>query len=452
MLKFLQKEEEVMISDPITLDEEQEKAVHTLDDHVLVVAGAGSGKTRVLTERIKYLINSGVKPSNIVAITFTNMASEEMKLRLKSVPKIGDCFVGTIHSFANRIMKLNSEDNYRIFDTEISNSFHRELIEKYCKFLTNDRYLKYLDLKSASELGQIPEEMVTNFFTPSEHAELCFIEGNSAPNNTELDPNNYPESIKDLCRKYNVIDFNDLLEMAIKFFQENDSEIEHLLIDEFQDIGTLEYKFFKALNAKNNFYVGDDWQSIYGFKGGNVNIMLSLINNKDYQIYRITNNYRSAQAIVDFSKDIIEQVPHRILKDITVLRNDYEGEVYINNRGNAEYVIKTLLEDEENLKDWFILTRSNRDLYELDDLLSSMKIRHSVIRREGLSLNDLNNLMDFNSVKLMTVHTSKGLEAPNVILYGNFPVNTPRYRNNPEERKVMYVGITRAKDNLVLLN
>ena len=152
---------------PITLDQQQDLAVHARDNNVLVVAGAGSGKTRVLTERIKFLLEEGVPPCNIVAITFTNMAAEEMKERLYDVEGIGDAFIGTIHSFANRVMKLSGE-NYRIYDDGIDNDFHRELITKYCKSLTFDRYLEYKDMKTQEMMGKITEKELNDFLIPSE--------------------------------------------------------------------------------------------------------------------------------------------------------------------------------------------------------------------------------------------------------------------------------------------
>ena len=130
--------------EPIILDEQQREAVYSDESLVLVVAGAGSGKTRVLTERVKYLLNKGVDASSIIAITFTNMAAEEMKERLANVPNIGDVFIGTIHSFANKVMKLHSDKTYRIYNDDIDNDFHRELISKYCKSLTFDNIISIM--------------------------------------------------------------------------------------------------------------------------------------------------------------------------------------------------------------------------------------------------------------------------------------------------------------------
>lgn len=732
--KKLQLNEEKVI-----LDEQQALAVYTSSPKALVVAGAGSGKTRVLTERVKHLLASGVEPSNIVAITFTNMASEEMKSRLSDVSSIGDCFIGTIHSFANKIMKVSSDKPYTILNTEVSNGFYKELIEKYCKFLTFDRFLKYMDLKNAYDLGQVSEEQVDNALNPSELAEYMLISGSSAPNLAKLNSEDYPITIQDLCKQYNVINFNQLLKMATTYFKENNSEIEHLLIDEFQDIGNLEYNFFKSLKAKNVFYVGDDWQcqpkgssvlmkdgttkdisdievgdlvcgydkeigrfsksgryskvgyevyakrefdyegelitvtsangntsrytpnhktyvrinkdteynhilylmkdlfgkfrigvstlyskqdrgifglrqrmrdencndawilkcfktreealvweqamsfkfqipqvvfqgskvftedavnfiyshidnitlnserclkhfhrdirypliqlndnkhftrnalvdiqscnliedvmqvveyngvepggevkdrriystikelqyedihdfiycievekvhnyvsdniltcnSIYGFKGGNVNIMLNLANSGEFNVLPITTNYRNSKEVLDLASKIINQVNNKIHKKIIIPEDRTDGEVFIGTKKQLKDILELVIAPDQNLKDWFILVRTNKDLLEVQDLLSDMRIRNTSFRREGLSLSDLNNLMNYNSVKVLTVHTSKGLEAKNVILYGNFPVNVPKYRNNQEERKVMYVGITRAKETLVLLN
>lgn len=449
------KNKTLLLDEPeINLDPQQKEAVYTDHAKVLVVAGAGSGKTRVLTERIKYLLQQGVDPSTIVAITFTNMASEEMKSRLSNVPNIGDCFIGTIHSFANKVMSVSSDKKYTILNTEVSNSFYKELIEKYCKFLTFESYLKYCDVKNAYDLGKVSEDDFHNCLPPSQFAELMLLQGSNAPNVQGVKAEDYPETIKTLCERYNVITFDELLVLATKYFESIDSEISHLLIDEFQDIGTLEHLFFKSLKAKNEFFVGDDWQSIYSFKGGNVNIMLSLANNEEYKIINVDRNYRSSKAVLEMSTKIINQVTNKINKHLVIDEDTPEGEVYISSKTILPIIIEDVVkEDPENLKDWFILVRTNKDLFEVENVLDKCKVRYTTFKREGLSVSDLNNLMNYNSLKLLTVHTAKGLEAKNVILYGSaFSINVPKYRVNEEERKVMYVGITRAKESLVILN
>ena len=146
------------------LDEKQKEIVESTEKNIVVVAGAGSGKTRVLTERIKHLLNNGVEAHNIVAITYTNMAADEMKQRLTDVSNIGDAFIGTIHSFANRLMGSSGEI-YQIYDEHKSIELHRQLITRYCRHITFDRYLEYLDLQKQFEEGKVTENAVDLFLT-----------------------------------------------------------------------------------------------------------------------------------------------------------------------------------------------------------------------------------------------------------------------------------------------
>lgn len=443
--------EVIPIAEQLDLDDQQKEAVVTTASNVLVVAGAGSGKTRVLTERIKYLISKGVDPSGIVAITLTNMASDEMKLRLKTVPKSGDAFIGTIHSFANRIMQLTGK-NYTIYSSEIEIQFCKDLIQRYCKHLTFKKYIKYVDLRNAYEAGLVYKEQVVNFLSPSEQAELRFISGDPllTKYNPELNARDYPETIKTLRQKNNVITFDQLLKMATEYFNTTNSKITHLMVDEFQDIGTLEYDFFESLNPENRYYVGDDFQSIYGFKGGNVNIMLSLSQQEDFKVINLTKNYRNAPEILNIANLVISQVDGKIDKEVIAMSKE-KGDVYIDTKSNILTYLNAIKE-ENRYNEWFILVRTNDDILKMQDYLDDLNIPNHTFKREGLSLDTLNKIMKYNSVKILTVHTSKGLENKSVLLWGNFPLKQNPNLVNQEERKVMYVGITRAKEQLVILN
>lgn len=437
------------------LDASQMKAVTSRDSDILVVAGAGSGKTAVLTQRIKFLIEDGVQPSNIIAITFTNMASEEIKERLEDVPGIGDAFIGTIHSFANKIMKLSGEV-YRIYDDSIENDFMGELIQKYAKFLKRERFLQYKDLQAKEMMGQITEYEVQHFLEPSETCELHLFTRTSNHIVDDLDAYglafaDYPETIESLCKKRKVITFDELLRKAEKYFRSINAHVEHVLVDEFQDVGTLEFKFIEALQAENYFFVGDDWQSIYGFKGGNVEIFMKLITDGIFSVYYLNNNYRNGRQILSVAETIINQVSNKIDKNI-VQMCDEEGEVTIDTKGHISQYLRAIKESGEKLNNTFILVRTNKELFAMEDRLMDMEIPYTTFKREGMSLQEMRNKLAENTVKLLTVHVSKGLEADNVLLYGNFPIVCPRYLNNPEERKVMYVGITRARKSLCILN
>lgn len=234
------------------LDEKQLEIVNSTEPRIIVEAGGGSGKTRTLIERVKKLLNDGVEPSNIVCITFTNMAAEEMKERLIDVPGIGDCFIGTIHSFANRIFK-NSNENYRLYTNEIEQQFMTVLTNLYAKDLTMNKYLLYKEIKKKIDLGQVEENELELRLTPAELYEISVFMG-------EIKNEKYKENIKTLCKKYNVITFDELLKKTTEYFKEINGKVEYLFVDEFQDIGPLERDFFKALNADNYFYIGDEKQ------------------------------------------------------------------------------------------------------------------------------------------------------------------------------------------------
>lgn len=420
-----------------TLDKEQEAAVTAQEQNVLVCAGAGSGKTRVITERIKYLLEAGVEPCNIVAITFTNMAADEMKARLKDVPGLGDAFIGTMHSFANRIYK-NSGEMYLIMDEEQEQLIMEEIcnMEKY-KALSIKRYLQYADLKKKADLGQIDESVPMDFLNPSERNVLYTCQ----------------DEFVRIRKRDHIITFDELLDYARAYYEKLGASIEHVLVDEFQDIGKLEWKFIQGLNAEHYFLVGDDYQAIYGFKGGCVDIFKSLCNRpkSGFKTYFLHNNYRSCKQIIDFAEKVIDQVPGRIVKR-TVVNHAGVGHVKVDRRQNAEKIAELLLADKAHWSEWFVLTRSNKEAYQLAELLDDNCIDYAFLRRADMTLDELNEALCKNLVKIMTVHSAKGLENKNVILYGNFPVKMPSYFNNPEERRVMYVGITRAIENLYLFN
>lgn len=234
------------------LDEKQLEIVNATEPCIIVEAGGGSGKTRTLIERVKKLLNDGVEPSNIVCITFTNMAAEEMKERLIDVPGIGDCFIGTIHSFANRIFK-NSDEIYKLYTDEIQDQFMTVLTNLYAKHLTMDKYFIYKETKKKIDLGLLDEHELELRLTPAELYEINVFMG-------DIKNDKYKENIKTLCKKHNVITFDELLKKTTEYFKEINGKIEYLFVDEFQDIGPLEKNFFKALNADNYFYIGDEKQ------------------------------------------------------------------------------------------------------------------------------------------------------------------------------------------------
>lgn len=428
------------------LDTNQEQIVNSTAKNIIVSAGAGSGKTRVLTERVKHLINTGVSPENIVCITFTNKAANEMRERLADVEDIGESFIGTIHSFANKILKSSGE-KYDLLTAEKEVEIIRYLIGKYARRVTHDDYAHYLDLQHLIRLGAKEESVLKEEFSSSVLYELGLFYGNNPSSNERL---NYPENIYTVCKRRGIITFDELLVKCTNYFKSINAKIEYLLVDELQDIGMNEYGFIMALNADNNFFVGDDWQAIYRFKGGDVRIFLNLMENPDWTAYYLSANYRNATNILDVAKTVINQADDIMNKNVYATRSE-SGEVIVNMRDNLGKYLKELKKSED-YKDWFILVRVNKDIYEISQKLEKLKIPYITFKQGGSSNEEMETMMNENSVKILTVHTSKGLENKNVILYGNFPIKQKSDYRNSDERKVMYVGCTRAEDKLIILN
>ena len=197
----------------IKLDAQQQAIVDCNDKNIIVAAGAGSGKTRVLTERIKRLLNDGVPPMNIVSITFTNMAADGMKERLSDVPGISDAFIGTIHSFANRIYG-NSGQYYEIFCWEKECELMKQLIRRYAKYCNFDEYMRFCDLNKLVELGRMDGEDIKDQFAPSVLKEIHQLLNGKTDND-------YPENVRTLCKAYNIITFDDLLKYATGYYFSN---------------------------------------------------------------------------------------------------------------------------------------------------------------------------------------------------------------------------------------
>ena len=428
------------------LDTNQEQIVNSTAKNIIVSAGAGSGKTRVLTERVKHLIDIGVSPENIVCITFTNKAANEMRDRLADVEGIGDAFIGTIHSFANKILKASGE-RYDLLTAEKEVEIVRYLISKYAKYVTHEDYMKFLDLRHLIKLGAKDESALKEEFTPSIMYEINVFYGDK-PNS--YDKKFYPENLYTVCKRRGIITFDELLIKCTNYFKSINAKIEYLLVDELQDIGMNEYGFIMALNADNNFFVGDDWQAIYKFKGGDVRIFLNIMEDPKWTAYYLSANYRNATNILDIAKTIIMQANDVMDKNVYATRLE-TGEVTVDTRSNLSNYLSKIKKD-KNYKYWFILVRVNKDIYEISQKLEEFDIPYITFKQGGTSNEELDSLMEENTVKILTVHTSKGLENKNVILYGNFPIKQKPYCRNSDERKIMYVGCTRAMDKLIILN
>lgn len=305
-----------------TLNKEQKEAVLHINGPSLVVAGAGSGKTKVLTTRIAHLINEGIYSSNILAITFTNKAAKEMKERISQIVTNNYAFVGTFHSFGLRIVKENYEKlelqkNFTIIDSDDVLSIIKKIMKD-----------KGIDIK----------EVAPSYV----RSRISFIK-NEMLNETEInkyfvsEPEKVASSIyieyQKVLKKNNVIDFDDLLRLPVLLFQNYPDVLEHyqdkyqyILIDEYQDTNEVQYKLIKLLSKKyrNLFVVGDQNQAIYGFRQANYKNILNF--ERDYpdaHVIVLSQNYRSTTTILNAANSVIKHNVER--KEVNLFSELGEG-------------------------------------------------------------------------------------------------------------------------------
>lgn len=413
------------------LTDEQHNAVYTEHKKVLVLAGAGTGKTRVLTERVKHLLKT--TKGNMVAITFTNLATNEMKARLRGTKGIKRCFIGTIHSFANKILHKMGM-HFQILSNEAFIKLAGELIQKHCQHLNQTRFVEIQSIEERKKMGD--EDASLGDFEDIELAEYRAICGTAHLKYI-------PTCVPDLAKKKGYIEFDQIIVLATKYFDENNIEIEHLLVDEFQDVGSLEFEFLNKLNSLNRFYVGDDWQSIYSFKGGNVGLIKSLNNDINYEKHHLTKNFRNPPQILKYGDVVLRQINSKIEKE-NVSMCGRDGSVV---EGSRHEIYKHLK------KGSVILSRSNKELYELEQMLGKHKFGFMRLQKSKYTNEQLEELFKDDRIKAMSVHQSKGLEFDDVIIYSKSLRMYPTYRKvKDEERKILYVAITRTKENLIILN
>ncbi len=327
------------------LNQTQKEAVEYLDGPSLIVAGAGSGKTRVLTYKIAYLLKNGYNPSSILALTFTNKAAEEMKQRVNTLlgSNISNYLeMGTFHGIFYKILRQEAEaigfnKNITIYDTSDSQSLIKTLI---ASLNLNDEYYK-----PNLMYGRI-SRCKNNLLTPHKYrmSNDLQIEDSKAriPKFVDL----YEAYFKQ-CKMQNAMDFDDLLLYANILFRDSPdildkymNKFKFILVDEYQDTNMSQYILIKKLSTLNNkvCVVGDDAQSIYGFRGARIENILNF--KKDFpkhKLFKLEQNYRSTQTIVNAANSVIKKNEKQISKNV----------FSENNTGSLIQIQKALTDSEE---------------------------------------------------------------------------------------------------------
>lgn len=299
----------------IELNSEQKKAAHHINGPLLVIAGAGSGKTRVVTERILHLIDSGIDPENILAVTFTNKAAGEMRSRILE-KKMTSMLICTFHSLGVRILResisfLGYDKNFIIYDADDS----EKLIKLCIKSLPKQE--KCFDVK-------VFKNLISHYKNQFVFPENLSVHSGDSPIELAL-PDVYKMYVEKL-KEFNAVDFDDLLALSVKVIKENPIVLKkyqqrwkYLLIDEYQDTNYVQYLLAKHLvqDSHNIFVVGDPDQSIYSWRGANIKNIMNF--EKDFPgatIIRLEENYRSQSNILEAANSLIKFNYNRYEKDL----------------------------------------------------------------------------------------------------------------------------------------
>ncbi len=329
-----------------SLNEEQKQALLETEGVVLVTAGAGSGKTRLLTHRICYLIEHGVSPFNILAITFTNKATNEMKLR---IAQMCDCnvWISTFHSMCVRILRENIDlmdgytKNFTIIDENDKDKIIKDLLKKHqCEDDEKSKVTTHLDNIKNKGLD------VDEYFSA-----LAEFNHNKDLKVYEAICNEYEAYL----HKNNALDFDDLLNKTLFLFHnfkdvlfKYSDRFKYILVDEFQDTNLVQYKLIKLLcNVhKNLFVVGDEDQCIYSWRGANYHNIASLKDDfEDVKVFKLERNYRSTKSILNLANNVIANNKERIKKNLWTEKDFGEGPVVFtafDERDEAMFVAKTI--------------------------------------------------------------------------------------------------------------
>lgn len=389
------------------LNPQQRKAVETTEGPVLVLAGAGSGKTRALTYRTQYLLEKGIPPYNILTLTFTNKAAEDMKRKIEELIQnkaiTNSLWMGTFHSICLRILsrhldKIGYEPNYLIYDTDESKSIVQDIVSKMdLDAEMFDKNIVYNIIQKIKMKLLKPNEIVREFA------------------NDSSDSRHYYSKIVEIYLQYeqelkrnNAFDFNDLIKKTIELFRQHpevlkqyQKQFKYIQIDEYQDTNHSQYIIATMLAQPENniFVVGDADQSIYKFRGADMNNILNF--DRDYPnavIIKLEQNYRSTQNIVKASNALIERNEYRKDK-IAWTNNDYGLPIVIceaydpdNEALFVAKTIKNLVHTETDYKDIAILYRNNYQSRVIESALMHFNIPYQVVN--GFSFFDRKEIKD----------------------------------------------------------
>ena len=403
------------------LNEKQKEAVLHNKGPLLVLAGAGSGKTRVLTTSIANLIeNEKVDPRNILAITFTNKAANEMKDRVSNLLNIdvSRLWIGTFHSVCARILRMNIEkigynSNFTIYDTNDQRTLIKEII--------ND--LGYKDEISPRDAQNLISSLKNKSISPKEFLD---IDGYYRYHNEYYEIYRQYEKRK---FEYNSLDFDDLIEKVLLLFSKDkdvlkyyQNKFEYVFVDEYQDTNISQYELVKNFAGihQNVFVVGDADQSIYSFRGADINNILNFEKDfKDARVIKLEQNYRSTSNILDTANSLIVNNVERKDKELWTANGIGDEVLYKNNSVESEeskFVvdeIKMLINEGYSYSDIAILYRTNAQSRPFEEALMKSLIDYKVVG--GLKFYDRKEIKDLVSYLKVIVNPKDDVALKRII-------------------------------------
>ena len=349
----------------------------------MVLAGAGSGKTKVLTTRIARLIDCGIPSYNILAITFTNKAAKEMKDRLERIVPGNYAFVGTFHSLGVRILRENAsvlgyDKNYSIIDSDDALSIIKKIMKEKT-YISKDITPSYVRNKISSiKNDMLSDNEIDNYFSSG---------------NDSIVKDIYYE-YQAILKKNNSVDFDDLLLLPVKLFMEHKDVLEsyqdkykYILVDEYQDTNEVQYKLSKLLASKykNIFVVGDPDQSIYMFRGANFRNILNFERDyKNAKVIPLEENYRSTNNILEAANSVIKNNKER--KEKNLWSNKGEGKKIKYLRAyDGKHEIQLVLDEIKRIKDEYdyndisVLYRTNAQARLVEEMFLKANIPYKVV-------------------------------------------------------------------------
>ena len=370
------------------LNPDQQKAVEFTGAAQMIVAGAGSGKTKVLTYKVAYLLKHGYKPESILALTFTNKAANEMKARIVELvgKKAEDIWMGTFHSVFARILRTEAKNidykpNFSIYDTEDSYSLVSNIMMNF------NIEIEGLTVNSVRHrISFLKNHMIM----PSEYRKK-YVKSSRDEKIAEI----YEEYQKRLVAN-NSMDFEDLLLRPIHLFNSNEkilhkykSRFNFILVDEFQDTNKAQYELLKMLVSRTCkiAVVGDDAQSIYSWRGANLGNMIDFRKDfKNHKLFKLEQNYRSTKTILAAADSVIKNNKNQVSKTLWTQNNDGEQLTLIRCADEkdeafqlAKYIKKEISKKKLSYKDFAILYRTNAQSRAMEDIFYKEKIPYIII-------------------------------------------------------------------------